>query len=142
MKRMLLCLLMLVVCGCGGGAGSVQPVAVATSYVGTWGYDDSTTKIRYNVTSADSTGYTGTVQVTWYNADGSAPKVIVADVWGGIRSLSTTVTQETGFASTSNFNAGLVFRVPYSMIDCELPTDRSLVANSALAAYPLTRMQP
>lgn len=87
MRRILLSMLFLVLCGCGGGSSAEEP-AQATSFAGAWGYDDATTKIRAEVvapgpvevmqlspTGESSTsvmyfGYSGTVQVTKFDGRG------------------------------------------------------------------------
>jgi hypothetical protein len=87
MRRILLGMLFLVICGCGGGSSAEEP-AQATSFAGVWGYDDATTTIRAEVVAPGPVevmlpgptgesypsvmyfGYSGTVQVTKYDGRG------------------------------------------------------------------------
>jgi hypothetical protein len=61
-RRIVLGVLFLIICGCGGGSSAEEP-AHTTSFAGAWGYDDATTKIRAMVVAPDDVrGYSGLIQ--------------------------------------------------------------------------------
>lgn len=87
MKQLLVVVLLMTLIGC-GGSGTEAPAQV-TTYAGTWGYDDATTKIRLTVlapgpvevtypgpsgqdiTSTQDVGYHGTGVITRYGVSGA-----------------------------------------------------------------------
>ncbi|WP_085812551.1 hypothetical protein [Geoanaerobacter pelophilus] len=87
MKQLLVVVLLMTLIGC-GGSGTEAP-AQFTTYAGTWGYDDATTKIRLTVlapgpaevtypgpsgqdiTTIQNVGYHGTGTITRYGDSGA-----------------------------------------------------------------------
>jgi hypothetical protein len=62
MKLYLVFCMLFSILGCGSGSSSPQ----ATSYNGTWGYDDSSIKVRVALSTTDNVNYTGTLRIDDY----------------------------------------------------------------------------